>query len=384
MTAYNQEKLDAYQLKDTAQNWHKMGMLSDAEWEKAKALNPVDLYMPNWFVRIGLGIFTLILLQSALGLIWLVFDPGEDESIAVFLLFYGIMSFIALETLIVRRMRHFGSGVDDMTLYFALGLVLAGIFIQMPHSTDTVAYLGIAFPLLLFCTVRYLDRLLAAATFGVALLIILMLEQKSPALAPLLMPVSGILFSLAAYFFARMLQKQERARHWHNVLVVIELLATITFYISGNYWVIQQAGTELFQMESVPMAWFFWIFTFAVPPLYIWQGLRNKDRLLLDIGLACAAAAIFTFRYYFHVLPLDWAAVVGGALLFGLAYFSIRYLRSQTGAYTYEPELKTFWLQELEEQLIEQTIANQPTAKPDNSGSFGGGQMGGGGASGEF
>ena len=163
------------------------------------------------------------------------------------------------------------------------------------------------------------------------------------------------------------------------------MLALVTFYVSGNYWVVQQAGAEMFQLEQVPMPVFFWAFTFLVPLAYIFTGLRQKDRVLMDIGLACITASVFSFRYYFHVIPLTWAAVIAGAVLFVTAYFSIRYLhQKEGGAYTYEPDGDTTVLQELEQQLIEQTIANQPGPNPGKTESFGGGQFGGGGGGGEY
>lgn len=42
-------------------------------------------------------------------------------------------------------------------------------------------------------------------------------------------------------------------RHWHGILLVLELLSLITFYAIGNFWVVQQAGLDFFQMEIVPM-----------------------------------------------------------------------------------------------------------------------------------
>jgi len=70
--------------------------------------------------------------------------------------------------------------------------------------------------------------------------------------------------------------------------------------------------------------------------------------------------------------------------LLATAYFSIRYLRKNEGTYTYDAGAKKSLYQELEEQVIEQTIAGQTVAAPVKKDTFGGGQFGGGGASGEF
>jgi hypothetical protein len=140
----------------------------------------------------------------------------------------------------------------------------------------------------------------------------------------------------------------------------------------------------MFQVVQLPLGWFFWAFTFGVPAAFIFAGMQQKDRLLLDVGLGAVAGALFTFRYYFHVLPWEWAAVAGGAILFATAYFSIRYLRANEGRYTYEADGDATLLQEIEEQLIEQTIASQSPPAPVKKEGFDGGQFGGGGAGSEF
>jgi hypothetical protein len=81
---------------------------------------------------------------------------------------------------------------------------------------------------------------------------------------------------------------------------------------------------------------------------------------------------------------LAWTAVIGGAVLFITAYFSIRYLHQNEGPYVFDEDAETSLIQEIEQQLIEQTIVKQPGQTPDKSESFGGGQFGGGGAGGDF
>lgn len=384
MIAYNREGLDALLTRDAAREWHKKGLLSDEKWKAIEAKYPSNFYSPNVFVRIGLALFSFILLIAAMGLTGLLGDLGSEASLAIFCFFWGLICLGVLEFRIIRAGRHLGSGIDDMLLYFGIGCFITCFCVSLDYTTPTLVYQMIAWPFLVLGAVRYLDRLAAAAAFVCSLLIVLLVVKEIPTLALLLLPFSGMAFSAGAYFFARSGQKRYEWRHWHGVLTIVEMLALLTFYASGNYWVVQQAGFELYQLEQAPMAWFFWAFTFLVPLVYIVQGLRAKDRHLLDVGLGCIGVAVFTFRYYFHVLPLTWAAVIGGAVFFATAYFSIRYLRQHEGAFTYEEDSETSILQEIEQQLIEQTIANQPGPKPERQDGFGGGQFGGGGASGEF
>jgi len=384
MIAYNTDWLDALLTKDTAQKWHEKGLLSDEKWQAVQEHHPSNFYSPNVFVRIGLAIFTLILLTAAGGLVAIFVEPESDLGFSIFCLFWGVVCIVALEFRVIKPGRHFGSGIDDMLLYVGLWGILVGICYTFNYSTPALVYFVIAWPFLVAGSIRYLDRLMAMAAFVCSLGIVLLVVKEIPRLALYLLPFAGMLSSAAVYLFSKQGQTRYAWRHWHGILLVLELGSLITFYASGNFWVVQQAGLDFFQMEFVPMAWFFWAFTFVVPLVYIFGGLRRKDRHLLDIGLACVAAAVFSFRYYYHVMPLTWAAVICGAVLFLTAYFSIRYLHQNEGAYSYEEDSETSLLQEIEQQLIEQTIVNQPGPTPEKRESFGGGQFGGGGAGTDF
>jgi len=384
MIAYDQKGLDALLTTDTAREWHEKGLLSDEKWQAIQERHPSNFYSPNIFIRIGLAIFCQILLLAALGLAFMFVEPNSEAGAALFSLFCGAVWIVLLEFWAIRSARHFGSGIDDMLLYAGASVIIGGIWGLLPYDSQPLIYCCIAWPFLVAGSIRYGDRLAAAATYCCSLLIILLLANEIPKLALYLLPFSGMLFSAAAWLFVRNGQQRYTWRHWHGGLAVVELLALVSFYASGNYWMVQQAGLEWFGLEQAPMAWFFWTFTFAVPALYIFWGLRQKDRLLLDVGLGCLAAVVLTYRYYFHVLPLPWAASIGGAVLLATAYFSIRYLRKNEGTYTYDAGAKKSLYQELEEQVIEQTIAGQTVAAPVKKDTFGGGQFGGGGASGEF
>lgn len=384
MIAYDRTGLDALLIRDAAQEWRRQGLLSEEQGLAVLAQHNPRFYSPNVFVRIGLAIFTLVLLSAALGLVGLISDLNSETGIALLCLFFGVVLFLLLELWIIGSARHYGSGVDDMLLYFGTSLLLGGLYLLMPSGSQPLDYACLTLPFLVVGSIRYLDRLMAAAAFGYALMILILLLMKSPKLAMLVMPFAGMLFAGGVYFWVQQGLSRYTWRHWHSTLAVLELLAIALFYVSGNYWMVQQAGFGWFQIEEPPMPWFFWIFTFAVPLAYLYFGLRRKDRLMLDVGLACIAVAVFTYRAYFHVMPLAWAAVLAGAVLFAVAYFSIRHLRKHKGAYTYDADADKTLLQEIEQQLIAQHLAQQPTPTPNKDASLGGGQFGGGGADGQF
>lgn len=385
MIAYDTQALDALDTLETANGWHRSEQLTGAQWQAVQEQNVPKFYTPNLFIRIGLAIFTLILLISSIGLGWLVADTSSQEGMAILSFVFGLLTIAVLEKWAIKSARHFRSGVDDMMLYYGVGLMISSIWMLLPYDTPPLAYAAVMLPFLVVGSIRYLDRLLTIGSFACTLAIIFLIVKDIPGLALYLLPLSGMAFGAAVYVFSQSGQRREDARFWHGQLYVLEMLALMVFYASGNYWVVQSAGVALFELGEMPIPYFFWTFTFLVPLVFIGMGLRKKDRILLDIGLACVAAAIFSFRYYYSVLPLAWAGVLGGAFLFALSYFSTRYLGQHTGgSYTHEAEGDTTLLQEIEEQLIEQTIATQNPPESRKPEGFGGGQFGGGGAGGDF
>jgi uncharacterized membrane protein YgcG len=128
----------------------------------------------------------------------------------------------------------------------------------------------------------------------------------------------------------------------------------------------------------------FWALTLLTPLVYIFIGLRKKDRLSLDIGLLLIAASIFTIRYYYHVLPLEWAMTIGGILLIGIAYACMRYLKTPQKGFTCDPDADQHFVEALNLEALVIAETFQPATQPGNDFQFGGGSGGGGGAGGEF
>jgi len=385
MTAYNRTWLDALATREAAGRWFENGLLSDEKWQAVQERYRTGFYTPNVFVRIGLAVFCLILLLATVGLTTLMLNVNSESGFAVFSIFWGLAWIAALELIVIGIKNHYGSGLDDMLLYAGVTAVVSGLYMLLPGDTGTVAYFLLALPFLAAGSIRYLDRLMAAAAFVCALAILLLIVKDVPGGAAIyLLPASGMLFSLVMYDFARRGSRIVSWRYWSGVLAVVEMLSLVLFYASGNYWVVQQAGQDMFAMEKPPLGWLFWAFTFIVPGVYIFQGLRARDRLLIDFGIGSAVAAILAFRYYFNVLPFAWAAAIGGAVLFAVAYFSIRRLNRRAGAFAYHSDSKSSILQKAQEQIFEQTIAGQSVPAPAKKNTLEGGQFGGGGSGGDF
>ena len=386
MIAYNREWLDALLIKDAAEEWHDEGLLSADLFKNIQEQHPSPFYSPNIFVRIGLAIFCFVLLLAATGLLGVLISPNSAAGVGLLCLFISACCFGLLEKWIIPTANHHGSGIDDMLLYVAAGTAIGGIWGLMADGVDSsVAYAVVALPILITAGIRYTDRLAASAAFICGyILIYLIFKEIQPNLI-FVLPLACMGYSAVVYYFTLKERKKQELRHWDGVLGIVELLAPIAFYASGNYWMVRETIVSDLQIETLPMEGFFWTFTFLVPFAYLYFGLLRKNRILVDLGIAAVAAALCTFRYYHSIMPLAWAASIGGAVLLAVAYSAIRYLNAGSlKGYTYAESGEKSLLQEAQEQLIEQTLGSEapPTTRKESG--MGGGAFGGGGSGGEF
>ena len=166
---------------------------------------------------------------------------------------------------------------------------------------------------------------------------------------------------------------------------MLKVLALVVLYLAGNYLVVREGNAALHNLSvsaQVPFASVFYALTAGIPLLYIVLGLRRADRPMLLLGMLALAFSVFTLRQYRSLLPPEIAAVVAGAILTVMAGALLRWLRPARFGLTSEAddEPRHFNL----ENLIQAQTAHAPTAPASSGFEFGGGQSGGGGATGQF
>ena len=164
------------------------------------------------------------------------------------------------------------------------------------------------------------------------------------------------------------------------------LCALLSFYLSGNYFVVNKLSIELFGVPlttSTFMAGMFWFFTVAMPVLYVAFGVVRKGKMLIRTGLLLIAAAIFTVRYYYAIFPLEITMFIAGMLMITTSYALVRYLRTPKYGFIFNIKHANAIPVEQAESLI--TADRFGTTAPIKTGfDFGGGSGGGAGASGKF
>ncbi|WGQ07869.1 hypothetical protein QG516_15005 [Pedobacter gandavensis] len=354
--------------------------------------HPVPFHSSNLFMRIGLFVVTSILTSFAFGFLSLILSNTQLLESPAYYIFLGLISYTALE-IAVREYHHYKSGVDDALLWTAGSLLIMApyIYIDMKYNLNNVTS-GLLISAMIsvlgtYFTLRFVDMLMALLTFCAFITFVFFAWYEYGFLPFATMPFLMMIVSATVYFLARDLYK----KHWvyQDCLRIIQLASLFITYAAGNYFVVRELGSMMNDVslspdQGIPFGWFFWGWTFGIPLVYIGMGLKKKEVILLRSGLILVAIAAFTFRNYYHILPIEMVLVLVGALLLGLSYGIMRYLKTPKHGFTAEELEGDQLLDQLkvESLIVSGTFGDGATA-PEGT-RMGGGNFGGGGASGNF
>lgn len=386
MIAYNEAWLQNLVIRQEAESAYKDNCIDKEELENINSHYPMAFYMPHLFIRIGLFILTIVILFFSFGILTLLFLSSIEKAIGGLAVFFGLLVYAMLEFMIRSKM-HYRSGVDDALLWLS-GAALFGGMSYMINAGGLVNCLLLFF-IALYAVIRFTDSIMAVvavlALLGMFFFAFVETGHFAKAIVPfVLMLVSGLL-----YFLADKCKKKKSMLLYKSCLLVIAITSLITFYVSGNYYVVRELSNELFNLhlrtgDTIPCGWLFWAFTFCIPVLYLVKGIQKKDSILIWVGLLLMAAIVFTTRYYYSFAPMEIVMTVGGVIMVSVAYWLVKYLKTPKHGFTYEENALDAAGNKLniEAILLAQTFAQQQSIQEGPT--FGGGSFGGGGASGDF
>ena len=387
MIVYSKIELSNSALKDEAQSLHKAGFISKEQCDYFSK----DLVIPktnsNLLVRALFSILGVFLYSSICGFFALTAIDNLDNYYAYLIFFYAIIGFAGAE--ILAHSKFFGHGVDDafilgsqLTLAIAIGIATNGndlVIAAMLTATALLSYLRYLHlsMALLFCL-----ALTATLIFGIF--------ELDTSIHPFL-PFMMMLFALAIYLSSVTVIKNLVIPFYHNGFVLTKNFALILFYLSGNYLVVRELSIELLGQEvpagsEIPYAFFFYAFTFVVPASYMVFALLKKDRILLCIGLLSLFFLVYTIRFYYSVIPIEFALSIGGAVLFAITLLAIKKLKKNQTGITFQPDrfTKTNAFLNAEILISTQMGGLKPTVTTESPMEFGGGDFSGGGSGGSF
>jgi uncharacterized membrane protein YgcG len=387
MIAYNRTSLDNMTIRQQADEAFAAGCITPEENTRIGAAYPIGFYTPNIFICFGLFLLTALIAACSLGLILLI-QTGSSGSLTADLIFFGLVCYGALE-FVVHKLRHFRSGVDYALLWMSAGLLYAALCLS--DNVSAPAQCVIIFSISLLFTIRFANNLMALVVYAALLAFIVTIAAELSRTVQMVTPFLIMAISVAGWFLCARLYSVEDCRHYRQCLTVIKTATLISFYLAGNTFIVGELSSYMLGASGqsgggISMGWLFWILTVAIPFIYLYRGIREKDPIFLWTGLALIAVTVFTVRHFYSVMPVEWAMMLGGLVMITLAYGLIRYLRTPRHGFTSLESSNKHVLENLhiESLVIAETFAGPPAAPATHDFDFGGGSSGGGGAGGEY
>ena len=390
MKAYNPLWSESDFIQRTAQKWLKQGFLTKVQFTEIEKMYPVNYYDSNVFLKIGLFIFTILAAGFSIGIMSIFFVDIYNSNLNVVMviqsLMIGSVFFFLLENLIKNR-QLYHSGVDNALIYMALGAFCTTIYFLFEKSNpSTWLFLILFLPLFVATTIRYAESVVCTLTYFLIVGIFVMIALES-FWGKILLPFILMIVSTGMYFLVKKLSSRKDYLYYETCLTIFKTLSLITFYLGGNYLIVREGNALINNLylstsPQVAFAPMFYFFTTIIPIAYLFFGFRYCDRLILILGLITLGFSIFTYRFYFSIIPIEIALTLGGILLIILSAGLIHYLKTAKHGFTYQPD-DDFEGFNLEAMLMSQIIQSKIPHQGDTF-KFGGGDSIGGGAGGKY
>jgi hypothetical protein len=388
MTAYPRNLLDNTRLHDEAEKLHAAGFIDKEQLKEINTGLPALQSQRNPILNAGLFLFGCFLLNACNAFIYtFIWQAGllTDDAWKVLMLIYTILGFAALEY-VIRKRHYFHFGIDDAFLFVAT-IMLIGFVWTIEDFDHGIIYIA-AFVAGAFCSYRYINGISSViaclgTTGFIAYICMHSGEEGKSLLAFALMANAAGLY----FVYLRLKKNVLAAIVWADCLRAIYIYSIILFYAAGNYMVVRVGNEELLDHtvepgKDIPLAWIFYGFSIIVPLFYIYNGLRKRQRALLQAGIFTLAFGVFSIRYYHQILPVEWALIIAGSIIFAVAYYGIYKLKNNVSGITFKPDRFTNETDLLNTEAMvvaESFKVKEVKSNPDND-FFGGGQFGGGGA----
>lgn len=390
MLQYDTDKLDKGLYQQALSKWLTL------KWVKPQSI-PEDYLIQthyksyNWLKRAGLYLVTLLAVQSAVGFVFFFLIQGlhvdlEANVLSFFMLFAGI-GLVFLLNRYIRDNRIYKQGTDDAWLHSALCYIYFGLLTLLDIDIDTHA--GTVFAAIsLFCVTgfaayQYSDSLAFAICIVCVTYIPLYLVSI---ISKELLFFSVLLVVPLNIVVIRTLNKWDilTNHYWYWCFMVGKIVACLLMYVSINLYIIRTLAYELMGAESIPLQPLFLMLTILTPLFFIVWGIRQKLKYLLYCGLFLLLPTVATVRYYYSVMPVEFACLIAGLLLIILCYLSIRHLRQTESNYTFEPDPEDHFSDAEILLLLQQFGKPHDSPNTPEESKYGGGNFGGAGSEGSF
>ena len=362
--------------------------IGQESFSKIKGRYIDKLYTPNYFIRIALGLLTMVAVWFSGLLLFMITGIFSSGGIMMLFIVLAIICYVALE-LLVKSKRFFNAGVDNVLLFYTVVLII-GAFFANDFATDIKTISAVSMFVCIWLAHRFADAFAAMLAYASFFILLFLVYIKFGGIAESTAPFVMASVSVFVYFQMQNFIRKEGLLYYRWCFKAVRLLTMFSFYASLNYFVVRELNSKMFAVEysnihPFSFGWIFWICTISIPIAYVAYGILKKDFHFIRTGLLLIAISVFTVRYYHPILPVEIAMFIAGVILIGISYALIRYLRVAKFGYTFTKVHRSDRELQLEGLIIAQTMGQKHVSgDPDANISFGGGSGGGGGAGGDY
>lgn len=386
-SAYREKDLYNLAVLKESRRWRKQDLISSQQMEAIREAHKCYFYHPNIAVRILLFLAGLIALSGVSTLIFTFGGGMGSMGLWIPSGIAAIVFIIALEKGFIGGSNHYKSGITEAILYLACGYTICAI--AGPIQFNEHVTLLVCLIVLTGAAVRYLDLICTSLSVG-ALAGLLFFEcYNLDGVFRQTIPFAFIIVFAIVYFLTKRFQKQARLEIWTNNLLVVESLSLLFIYAGGNYLVVRELSINLMGMsltegQDIPFAFVFYGLTVLIPLFYLYVAIRKKNVVLLRVGLVVLAVSAVTFNYYYGLERHEITLTIAGLALLVAALILFSYLKEMRGGFTREKLMGENWANaNVAAFVVSQTLGGNQV-RADESFKGGGGEFGGGGASGSF
>src|SRR5215212_1114718 len=111
MQAYKHTDLyNKYVVEQASEAFRRQGISAET-YDKIVQAHPVNLYTPNYFIRIAIGLLTIVAVLFCTLLMWLLSDATSDSGFAALFILSAVMCYVALE-LFISSKQYYNAGLD--------------------------------------------------------------------------------------------------------------------------------------------------------------------------------------------------------------------------------------------------------------------------------
>ena len=391
MRRYTAEDEDRIRLQAAVGDWTRTGLLRAEQGDQLRSELQVDLRRTGVMLRIGLALFTFVVVGASVGLAFLLLDLRDETPVAIALGTLGVLSLVAADA-VVARFRLYRHGIEEalsvsgaVLLGVAAAVLDLGIVGTQNADACIVAGLVVSSLTSLAIYLRYGFQYAGVGALVLAAMAPLPIGSLSSSWKHLL--AAGI--SSLALAAANMMRRRVSEERFQDDADVFRVAALVCVYVALNVYALGGLG-ELFGSTLEP--WFMrstYVATWLLPIFGLQAGVRIRDRRLIDVSLALAVVTLVTNKSYLGLARQPWDAMLLGALLVGVAIGVRRWLTGGPGGaragYTAVQLLQS------EGRAIQVASLASATMHPGPIGEssptqteFSGGRSGGAGGGGEF